>query len=78
MTELADKIAKLAELRGVSADELTDALLALESGDELTERQGELLTETLGKVLQKDENVASASDVLNMKKKQLDLMMKKV
>ncbi|NBT24642.1 HK97 family phage prohead protease, partial [bacterium] len=39
VTELADKIHRLAEIRGVSAEELTDALLALESGDELTERQ---------------------------------------
>lgn len=78
VSEIVEKIARLAELRGVSAEELTDALLALESGEELTERQGELLTETLGKVLQKDEKVASASDVLELKKKQLDLLMKRV
>ena len=57
MTELPDLIAKLAELRGVSAEELTEALLALEAGQELTERQGELLTDTLSKVLTKDEQV---------------------
>ena len=78
VSEIVEKIARLAELRGVSAEELTDALLALESGEELTERQGELLTETLGKVLQKDEKVASAADVLELKKKQLDLLMKRV
>jgi HK97 family phage prohead protease len=77
VSDLADRIAELAEIRGISAEELTDALLALESGQELTERQGELLTETLGKVLQKDENVASAADILDLKKKQLDLLMKK-
>ena len=77
INDLAVKIAELAEIRGVSAEELTDALLALEAGQELTERQGELLTETLGKVLQKDEQVTSAADVLDLKKKQLDLLMKK-
>jgi len=78
MTELADKIAKLAEIRGVSAEELTDALLALESGDELTERQGELLTDTLGKVLKKDETVTNPAQLLDLKKKQLDLLMSKI
>ena len=78
MSELADKITKLAEIRGVSAEELTDALLALESGDELTERQGELLTDTLGKVLKQDPEVTNPAAVLDMKKKQLDLLMKRV
>jgi HK97 family phage prohead protease len=78
MTELADKISKLAEIRGVSAEELTDALLALESGDELTERQGELLTDTLGKVLKQDPEVTNPAAVLDLKKKQLDLLMKRV
>jgi HK97 family phage prohead protease len=78
MNELSEKILQLAELRGVSADELTDALLALEAGDELTERQGELLTDTLGKVLKKDPEVSNANDVLDLKKKQLDLLMQRV
>ena len=78
MTELADKITKLAEIRGVSAEELTDALLALESGEELTERQGELLTDTLNKVLQKDPEVTNPAAVLDLKKKQLDLLMQRV
>jgi HK97 family phage prohead protease len=78
MTELADKIQQLAEIRGVSAEELTDALLALESGDELTERQGELLTDTLGKVLKKDPDVTNPQALLDLKKKQLDLLMSKV
>jgi len=78
MTELADKIQQLAEIRGVSAEELTDALLALESGDELTERQGELLTDTLGKVLKKDPDVTNPQALLDLKKKQLDLLMSRV
>jgi HK97 family phage prohead protease len=78
MTELSEKILKLAELRGVSAEELTDALLALESGEELTERQGDLLTDTLGKVLKKDPEINNAQDILDLKKKQLDLLMLRV
>jgi uncharacterized protein len=78
MNELSEKIIKLAELRGVSAEELTDALLALESGEELTERQGELLTDTLGKVLKKDPEVTNPQALLDLKKKQLDLLMQRV
>ena len=78
VNDLADKIARLAELRGVSADELTEALLALEAGDELTERQGELLTETLSKVLAKDEQVTNVAGLLDLKKSKLDLLMKRV
>jgi HK97 family phage prohead protease len=78
MTELSEKILKLAELRGVSAEELTDALLALESGEELTERQGDLLTDTLGKVLKKDPEVTNPQALLDLKKKQLDLLMQRV
>jgi len=78
VTDLADKIAKLAEIRGVSAEDLTNALLALESGEELTEQQGELLTETLGKVLHKEADVTNPAAVLDLKKKQLDLLMSKI
>ena len=78
MNELSEKIIRLAELRGVSAEELTDALLALESGEELTERQGELLTDTLGKVLKKDPEVTNPQALLDLKKKQLDLLMQRV
>jgi HK97 family phage prohead protease len=78
MTDLESKIHALAELRGVSAEELTEALLALESGQELTERQGELLTDTLDKVLKKDEKVTNPQNLLDLKKKQLDLLMQKV
>jgi HK97 family phage prohead protease len=78
MTELANKIQQLAEIRGVSAEELTDALLALEAGDELTERQGDLLTDTLGKVLKKDPAVTNPQALLDLKKKQLDLLMSRV
>jgi HK97 family phage prohead protease len=78
LSDLNSKIVSLAELRGVSAEELTDALLALESGDELTERQGELLTDTLSKLLKKDPEVTNPTALLDLKKKQLDLLMQKV
>ena len=75
---LTDKIARLAEIRGVSAEQLTDALLALESDAELTEEQGNLLTETLGKVLKTDPEVTDPKAILDLKKKQLDLLMQRV
>jgi len=78
MSDLTNKIVELAELRGISADELTDALLALEAGSELTERQGELLTDTLSKVLKKDPEVTNPAALLDLKKKQLDLLMQRV
>jgi HK97 family phage prohead protease len=78
MSDLTSKIVALAELRGISAEELTDALMALESGEELTERQGELLTDTLNKVLQKDPEVTNPAALLDLKKKQLDLLMQRV
>jgi HK97 family phage prohead protease len=78
MSDLNSKIVELAELRGISAEELTDALLALEAGSELTERQGELLTDTLNKVLQKDPEVTNPAALLDLKKKQLDLLMQRV
>ena len=78
MIDLTSKIVELAELRGISAEELTDALLALEAGQELTERQGELLTDTLSKVLQKDPEVTNPAAILDLKKKQLDLLMQRV
>ena len=78
VTDLTGKIARLAEIRGVSAEELTDALLALEAGDELTARQGELLTDTLGKVLKQDPEVTNPNAILDLKKKELDLLMKRV
>jgi HK97 family phage prohead protease len=65
MTDLSEKILKLAEIRGVSAEELTSALL-------------ELLTETLNKVLQKDPEVTNPQALLDLKKKQLDLLMQRV
>jgi len=76
--ELTGKIARLAEIRGVSAEQLTDALLALESDAELTEEQGNLLTETLGKVLKTDPEVTDPKAILDLKKKQLDLLMQRV
>jgi len=50
----------------------------LESGEVLTARQGELLTDTLGKVLNKDPEVTNPQALLDLKKKQLDLLMQRV
>ena len=78
MSEFIDRVRVLAEKRGVPAEELVDALLAVENGDELTERQGELLTEVLPKVLKQTKETIAPADLLDLKKKQLDLLMKRV
>ena len=78
MSDFIDRVRELAEKRGVPAEELVDALLAVENGEELTERQGELLTEVLPKVLKQTKETIAPADLLDLKKKQLDLLMKKV
>mgnify|MGYP003344885697 FL=1 len=78
MSDFIDRVRELAEKRGVQAEELVDALLAVENGEELTERQGELLTEVLPKVLKQTKETIAPADLLDLKKKQLDLLMKKV
>jgi HK97 family phage prohead protease len=68
----------VAERANVDASELTEAILALESDAELTERQAELITTVAGKLVQKlPEQPAGVVDLLAIKKKQLDLMLKK-
>ena len=70
-----DAIAKRAN---VDSGELTDAILALESDAELTERQAELLTTVAGSLVKKlPDQPAGVADLLNIKKKQLDLMLKR-
>jgi len=70
-----DAIAKRAN---VDSGELTDAILALESDAELTERQAELLTTVAGSLVKKlPDQPAGVADLLAIKKKQLDLMLKR-
>lgn len=60
---------------GISADVLADALLRIESGEELDPEQGKLVTEVIGKLTKTPEVEEVQGDILALKKKKLDLLM---
>jgi HK97 family phage prohead protease len=65
----------------INADELADALLKLESGEELDEKNANLITEVVSKLKAQPE-VQEAEDnglsILDLKQKQFDLLMKRI
>jgi len=65
----------LASRTNVDADALADALNKLESGDKLPNVQADLLQEVVTKLR---ENTPSADELLELKRKQLDLLFKAV
>jgi HK97 family phage prohead protease len=65
----------LASRTNVDPDALADALNKLESGDKLPDIQADLLQEVVTKLR---ENVPSSDDLLELKRKQLDLLFKAV
>lgn len=60
---------------GISADALADALLKIESGEELDAEQGALITEVVSKLTKTEEVQEVSGDILALKKKKLDLLM---
>ena len=77
MVRSLDKAAKRAS---VDADELADAVLKLEEGADLTESQAELIktvVNSLSPTQVKEENTEEQSSLLELKRKQLDLLLKK-
>ena len=66
------------EARDINPDQLADALLKLENGEELESDQASLINEVVGK-LQKTEEVQEVDgDILALKKAKLNLLMKEV
>jgi HK97 family phage prohead protease len=65
----------------INADELADALLKLESGEELDEKNANLITEVVAKLKAQPE-VQEVEDngltILDLKQKQFDLLMKRI
>lgn len=61
----------------IDADTLADGLMRLENGEELDSAQAEAISEVVAK-LTKTAEVQEAGDILSLKKKQLDLMMKRI
>jgi HK97 family phage prohead protease len=66
----------------IDADELANALLKLESGEDLDEKSATLITDVVGKLRQQPEAELGADDnglaLLDLKKKQLDLLLKRI
>jgi HK97 family phage prohead protease len=66
----------------IDADELANALLKLESGEDLDEKSAALITDVVGKLRQQPEAEVSSDDnglaLLDLKKKQLDLLLKRI
>jgi len=66
----------------IDADELANALLKLESGEDLDEKSAALITDVVGKLRQQPETEVGADNnglaLLDLKKKQLDLLLKRI
>jgi uncharacterized protein len=60
---------------GISADDLADALLKIESGEELEPEQGALVNEVIGKLTKTPEVEEVDGDILALKQKKLALLM---
>ena len=70
---------KAATRANVDADELADAVLKLEEGADLTESQAELIKTVVNSLspTQETEETEEQSSLLELKRKQLDLLLKK-
>lgn len=66
----------------IDADELANALLKLESGEDLDEKSASLITDVVSKLRQQPEPTVETDDsglaLLDLKKKQLDLLLKRI
>ena len=60
---------------GISADALADALLKIESGEELDPEQGALVGDVISRLTKTPEVEEVQGDILALKKKKLDLLM---
>lgn len=63
---------------GIDADQLADALMRLESGEDLDPIQATLITDVVSKLTKTEEVQAVEGDILALKKKKLDLLMKEI
>lgn len=65
----------------INVDELADALLRLESGEELDDKSAELITDVVNKLKAQpevEEVIENGLDLLDLKQKQFDLLMKRI
>jgi HK97 family phage prohead protease len=64
------------EKRDIDADQLADSLMKLESGEELDAEQAKVISEVVAKLTKTEEVAEVEGDILALKKKKLDLLMK--
>ena len=60
---------------GIDADQLADALMRLESGEDLDPNQATLITDVVAKLTKTEEVQEVQGDILALKKKKLDMLM---
>jgi hypothetical protein len=63
---------------GIDADQLADALMRLESGEELDATHATLITDVVAKLTKTEEVQEVQGDILALKKKKLDLLLKEM
>jgi HK97 family phage prohead protease len=63
---------------GIDADQLADALMRLESGEELDAAHATLITDVVAKLTKTEEVKEVEGDILALKKKKLDLLLKEM
>jgi hypothetical protein len=65
----------------INPDQLADALLRLESGEELDSQSAELITDVVNKLKAQpevEEVIDNGLDLLDLKQKQFDLLLKRI
>lgn len=74
----AGTIAVRSASTGIDADQLADALMRLESGEELEPTHATLITDVVAKLTKTEEVQEVQGDILALKKKKLDLLLKEI
>ena len=77
-TSTAGTISVRSASTGIDADQLADALMRLESGEELEETHATLITDVVAKLTKTEEVQEVQGDILALKKKKLDLLLKEM
>jgi uncharacterized protein len=77
----AATVAQVRSAPTINPDELADALLKLESGEELDDKSASLITDVVAKLKAQpeiEEVIDNGLDLLDLKKKQFDLLLKRI
>jgi uncharacterized protein len=77
----AATVAQVRSAQTINPDELADALLKLESGEELDDKSASLITDVVSKLKaqpETEEVIDNGLDLLDLKQKQFDLLLKRI